>query len=352
MQTSAEIVTGDTPGTEWRFRVLRFSGSAPGAPSAYLQAALHGNELPGVAALHYLVPELRRAEAEGRLRGNVTVVPYANPIAAGQHLAGQHMGRFGFSSRTNFNRGFPLLDGIDTSGLPGDEAPVPAETRLKARLVKLALGHDLVLDLHCDDEGPSYLYVARQFWPHMADLAASLRSQAVLIWDGSSDGAFEEAAWSPYRNRPDADSGWARRAVTTVEFRGEADVSPELAEHDAAGLYRFLAARGTIADAGLPPLPEWSGRVTPLDHVEMVKAPAGGALLYHVKPGDVVEQGAPLVTILSAPGEEGGAHVVAAPQGGMVLTRRAHRLTRLGDDLLKLLGTAPSATAKGGALES
>lgn len=352
MLKSTEIVRGDTPGMEWRFTVLRFAGAAAGAPSAYLQAALHGNELPGVAALHFLVPRLERAEAEGRLRGDVTVVPYANPIAASQHLLSTHMGRFAFHSRTNFNRDFPLLDSTDTSGLPDDGAPVAAENRLKARLVKLALGHDLVLDLHCDDEGPSYLYVARQFWPHMADLAASLGSKAVLIWDGSSDGAFEEAAWTPYRSLPDDDPAWKRRAVTTVEFRGEADVSPELAAGDAEGLYRFLVARGTVADESLPPLPAWSGPVTPLEHVEMVKAPAAGAILYHVKPGDVVEAGAPLVTILTAPGEAGGTSVVTAPQAGMILTRRSHRLTRLGDDLLKLLGTAPSATAKGGALES
>ncbi|MBC8129258.1 MAG: succinylglutamate desuccinylase/aspartoacylase family protein [Rhizobiaceae bacterium] len=352
MEKTVEIIRGDTPGTEWRFPVLRFSGADASAPTAYLQAALHGSELPGVAALHYLVPELERAEGEGRLRGAVTIVPQANPIGAGQHLFLQHMGRFSFHSRSNFNRDFPLLADTDTSHLPRDDAPIAAEKRLKARLVTLALGHDLVLDLHCDDEGPSYLYIARAFWPHMADLAASLGSKAVLLWDGTSDAAFEEAAWAPLSALPDEDPAWARKAATTVEFRGESDVSPELGRADAAGLYRFLVARGTIEDGRLPSLPEWSGTVTPLANVEMVRAPVGGAVLYHVSPGDHVEVGQRLVTLLTAPGEIGGETHVTAPQAGMILTRKRNRLARIGDDLLKLLGSKPSETAKSGSLES
>ena len=352
MQKTVEIIRGDTPGTEWRLSVLRFAGTDADAPTAYLQAALHGNELPGVVALHVLVPMLERAEAEGRLRGNVTVLPHANPLGTGQFFFGQHMGRFAFGSRNNFNRDFPLPETLDTSALPDDDAPIAAEKRLKAKLANLALGHDIVLDLHCDDEGPSYLYIARQYWPHMQDLAASLGSAAVLLWDESSDGAFEEVAWTPYKHLPDSDASWARRAVTTVEFRGERDVTPAFAAADAAGLYRFLAARGVIADASLAPLPEWQGAVTPLEQVEMVRAPVGGAVLYHVVPGDVVEKGDRLVSILTAPGEAGGETVVTAPQAGLILTRKANRLARSGDDLLKLLGSARSATAKTGTLES
>lgn len=353
MEKTIEVVRGDTPGTQWRFPVLRFKGAQAGAPSAYMQAALHANELPGVVAIHALVPMLAKAESRGRILGDITIVPHANPIAAGEHLFLDHMGRFSFHSRTNYNRGFPLLDGAgDAGGLAEDDAPVAAEKRLKARLVRLSLGADLVLDLHCDDESLSYLYVPSPLWPHMTDLAACLGVQAVLTWRDSSDGAFEEAAYAPYRALPDDHPDWRRRAITTVELRGRADVSPRLAQSDAAGLYRFLAARGTVRDDSLPPLDAWSGTVTPLDHVEMIRAPAGGAILYHVAPGDRVEAGATLAAILTAPGEEGGATHVLAPQAGLVLTRRSHRSTRVGDDLMKLLGSTRSANARTGALES
>ncbi|GGE00013.1 peptidase M14 [Aureimonas endophytica] len=352
MEKSIERLRGDTPGTEWRFAVLSFGDGETGAPSAYLQAALHANELPGVVAIHALVPKLLKAEAEGRIPGRITIVPHANPIAAGEHLFLEHMGRFSLHSRTNYNRDFPLLGDGDASRLPGDEAPVSAEKRLKARLVKLMLGADLVLDLHCDDESLQYFYAPKPFWPHMADLAACLACKAVLLWDESSDGAFEEAAYAPHRGRPAEDDSWARRAVTTVELRGRADVSPELAEADAEGLYRFLVLRGVVRDTDVAAPAPFAGTVTPLEQVEMIMAPAGGALLYHVGPGDRVAAGDRLVTILTAPGEPEGEVVVTAPQAGLILTRRAHRSTRVGEALLKLLGSRPSEGARSGALEA
>lgn len=351
MQKSVETIRGETPGIEHRFTVLRFAGSVPDAPTAYLQAALHGNELPGVAALHFLIPMIEAAEREGRLRGSVTVVPYANPIGGAQHHFGEHAGRFALGTRVNFNRDFPILDRPDASGLPGDDAPIFAEKRLKARLVALALGHDIVLDLHCDDEAVPYIYAPAPLWPHMADLAACLGCEAVIVWEEGSDGAFEEAMLAPYRGLSPDEARWADRAISTVEFRGRADVSPALGRKDAEGLYQFLVGRGVIGDPhpGSPPV--FAGTVVAIDHVEMAHAPAGGAILYHVKPGDRVKAGDALAEILVAPGEEGGAVTVTAAQDGVILTRRAHRLTRSGDDLLKLAGSARSRTAKPGALE-
>lgn len=349
MRKSVDVIRGDAPGTDYSLTVLSFDGRDVDAPSAYLQAALHGNELPGVAALHFLIPMLEKAEAEGRVVGRITVVPYANPIGVGQHHFGEHMGRFALGTRVNFNRDFPLCDGGDLSGMPDATAPVFAEKRLKAHLVRLAYGHDLVLDLHCDDEALPYLYIHKHLWPHMADLASALRSDAVLIWEGSSDAAFEEALIHPYLHLPGDDSSWATRAVSTVELRGRPDVSPDLARSDAQGLYQFLVHRGVIADADSADLEPWSGDVVPLDHVEMAHAPASGAVLYHVKPGDRVATGDLLVSILHEPGAP--AVEVRAPQDGLIMTRRCHRFTRPGDDLLKLLGSRPSAGAKAGALE-
>jgi predicted deacylase len=350
MRTEDERIAGDTPGTEWRLRVHRYDGIDPGAPRAYLQAALHGGELPGVAALHYLLPMIARAEAEGRLLGSVTAVPQANPIGAGQSLFGENQGRFSLASRTNFNRDFPLIDRPDPDLLATDDAPIAAEKRLKARLVGLSLGHEIVLDLHCDDQGPRYLYVEDRVWPGLSDLAAALDCAAVLIWDTTSDGAFDEAALRPYAASLTAEEV-ARRAVSTVELRGGADVSPALARSDTDGLYRFLVHRGVVRDDTVPPLPDWTGPAVPLDNVEMVKAPAAGAILYEVEPGDHVREGDIVARILADPGMPGGEVAVTAPQDGLVLTRRSQRLARRGDDILKLLGSRPSAGAKPGTLE-
>ena len=69
MQKSQIIIAGDVPGVEYRLTVLSFEGSDAAAPRVYMQAALHAEELPGTAALHFLVPMLQAAETRGDLLG-------------------------------------------------------------------------------------------------------------------------------------------------------------------------------------------------------------------------------------------------------------------------------------------
>ena len=353
MKTEIIKFPGDVPGNSIELRVLRFAGKDAAAPSAYLQSSLHGGELPGQAALHFLVPLLNKAEQEGRLHGTITVVPQANPIGSGQWQAHQHLGRFEAGSLVNFNRAFPMLDNFDTTELATPDAPVSLANRLKAALLRLALPNDIVLDLHCDDESENYVYIAEEFAEDMQDLAIALNSTAILAWGSTADAAFEEACAYPVLQLPPAQRNMKRRAVTTVEFRGLSDVYAELGQQDAQGLYRFLVHRGVIVDENVKLATEFTGLTTPLSHVEMIRAPQGGMVLYHVAPGDVVAEGTKLVTVVTTPGEPEGDIVLTAPQSGRILTRRSLRYVRRGDDLLKLLGDKPSLVAKrAGALEA
>ncbi|RCS24717.1 peptidase M14 [Phyllobacterium salinisoli] len=353
MKTETITLPGDVPGNTIELRVLRFEGKDANAPTAYLQSSLHGGELPGQAALHFLVPLLQKAEAEGRIAGNITILPQANPIASNQWQGYQHLGRFEFFTQTNFNRAFPLLPDFNTSALPEIDAPVPLAGRLKATLLRLALPHEIVLDLHCDDQSENYLYIHQDFLPDMYDLAAALGSKAILSWDSTADAAFEEACAYPVLQLPGDARDMKRRAVTTVEFRGLADVNFDTGQSDAQGLYRFLAHRGVVKDEDETLAIEFNGPVTPLGNVEMVRAPEGGMVLYHVVPGDEVGEGDALVTIVTRPGDPSGDVTLVAPQAGRILTRRSLRYVRRGDDLLKLLGSRPSAVAKRpGALEA
>ncbi|EBV3599946.1 peptidase M14 [Salmonella enterica subsp. enterica serovar Virchow] len=349
MQKSVEIIEGDTVGIAYTLPVYRFAGSDPAAAAAYIQAALHGDELPGVVAIDALLPQLLEAEEEGRIRGRITVVPFANPIGRSQYLFGDHQGRFHLGSRTNFNRDFPLLDGPQAEIPSSRDLTVPADQRLKRRLLELSLGHDIILDLHCDDEGVPYLYVPKALWPQMADVAAAMNMQAVVLWDGGSGASFDEASVNPYLGQPAQDL--AKRVVTTVEYRGQADVSAELARHDADGIYRVLARRGVIEDAAAGAPADYTGLAAPIENVEMVKARRAGAVLFHVQPGDRVKAGALLATVIAEPGEPDGRDEIHAPQDGFVLTRRVRRAVTAGDDLVKLVGKQASAVAKSGALE-
>ncbi|GGA79179.1 peptidase M14 [Brucella endophytica] len=346
MNTETITLPGDVPGNAIELRILRFTGSDKHAPAAYLQSALHGAELPGQAALHFLVPMLEKAEAEGRIAGNITIVPQANPIGSNQWMAYQHLGRFEFFTQTNFNRAFPLLPDFGTSDLVATDAPVPLAQRLKAALLRLALPHEIVLDLHCDDQSENYLYIHKDFLPDMLDLASALGSKAVLAWDSTADAAFEEACAYPVLQLPADQRNMKRRAVTTVEFRGLADVGFDTGRADAEGLYRFLVHRGVVKDDGVKLAHNFNGPVTPLENVEMVRAPQGGMVLYHVGLGDEVEEGDSLVTIVTRPGDPSGDITLTAPQAGRILTRRSVRYIRRGDDLLKLLGSRPSNVLK------
>jgi uncharacterized protein len=351
MQKSIERVAGDSEGVSYEFPVFRFAGTDKSAPSAYLQAALHAGELPGVVAIDALMPMLNKAEAEGRIKGSLTIVPWANPIGRAQYHFGEHQGRFHLGTRTNFNRGFPLLPAPDTALLP-DTTLGTADQQLKTRLVQLSLGHDIVLDLHCDDEGLAYLYIHTSLWPAMADCAAAMGVDGVLLWGEDADGTFEGAAIMPYQNAPANVAKFDRRVATTVEYRGMLDVDGALAASDAEGLYRLLVARGVITDTTQPAPGPYTGVAAPLENIEMMPAPRAGAVLYDVKPGDRVAKGARLATIVHTPGEAGGRTEVFAPQDGIILTRRSRRIIRAGEDLLKLVGDRKSADARSGTLEA
>jgi uncharacterized protein len=351
IQSTIKFV-GDTPGVEYALDVLAFKGLDPSAPSAYLQAALHGGEFPGVAAIHFLVPLLEAAEQAGKIAGNITIVPMANPIGSSQWLFGDPAGRFDFSSRTNFNREHFSLDDFDTSSLPNLDAPIPAHKRLKAELLRLALPHEIILDLHCDFESEQYFYAHGDFWPAMKDLAAALDCAAVLLWRDTADGAFEEvAAYPALKTGADAPH-YKRRAVTTIEFKGLSDVSAQKGAADAKGLFDFLVHRGTITGTSHITPDSFSGPVIPLEFVEMIYAPVGGMVLFHVNVGAHVQEGDRLVTIVSRPGDHSKDITLTAPQSGLILTRREVRATQRGGDLIKLLGSKPSATAKSGSLEA
>jgi predicted deacylase len=103
MRKSRIVLPSMTPGTGRHLTVYRF-GKAGARPKAYLQASIHANELPGAMALHHLLPMLVEAERRGRIQGEVVVVPVVNPIGLSQLVGNNHLGRYDFLGRDNFNR--------------------------------------------------------------------------------------------------------------------------------------------------------------------------------------------------------------------------------------------------------
>lgn len=350
MNTSEIIIAGDTAGIEWRLPVLRFKGSDPAAPKVYIQAALHADELPGTALVHFLCERLRQSESAGQIKSDIIVVPHANPIGAAQSHFGELQGRFDLGSRTNFNREFPLISATDRDGLLEKLERLAAVDKLKRQLLHMALGCDLVIDLHCDDESLQYAYIDEAFWPEAADLASAMEMEAVLLSDGESS-AFEEAvgfAWK-YETR-EKQSRLPGKLSVTVELRGRRDVYPEMAMKDAEGLWTFLVGRGAI-DAAVS-LAAFDGPAVPLDNIEMVRAPEAGTVLFHRNIGEQVVEGDILATLITRPGMADGSIEIRAPQAGLIVTRSSERLVRRRADLMKIAcKTASKAMRKPGTLE-
>lgn len=313
----------DTPGQELSFPVFRFLGSGTG-PAVYMQAALHSHEMPGMVAIDRLIPRLAEAENDARLMGNVTLVPHANPIGLAQGVLGETLGRFDLNGRINFNRSFPTRTAEELAGRPAPE-------RLKATLLAFAEKADVVLDLHCDDEGPVYLYVSERQLDEGRRLARAMQATVILTDAGHDPISFDLAVgarWAAENREDDT------RFAATVELRGMRDVTPALADRDADGLYRYLVDIGTIVDA-LPAIVPVEPITADVDAAQLISTPVPGALLYDVEIADWVTEGQRLVVVVSESGTVH--HEIRSPFDGQVMTRRDRRFARRGDDVIKVL---------------
>lgn len=349
MKQSAIHIKGDTPGISWSVPVMNFKGSDPDAPKTYMQGALHADELPGPATLHFLCQLLRQAESENRITGDITIVPQANPIGLAQMPLQQLQGRYNVFDGVNFNRNFQLIAVQDREQLLADLDQQTPANKLKNNLLYMALGADIVVDLHCDDVSLFYTYVCDEFWPDSKDFAAALNLHTVFIADGEST-AFDEAV--SYAFRKDDNPNPPRRFATTLELRGELDVNESFARQDAGGLYKFLIGRGVI-NADASDQSPWSGKAVPLDNIEVIRAPVGGIILLEKTLGDTVRQGELMARIINEPGTETELQEVLAPQDGEIITETSSRFLPRGGQLYKMICKNPSATIrKPGTLES
>lgn len=354
------------PGTARGLRVLRY-GEGGSRPKAYLQAALHADEIPGLLVLHHLRRLLDEAQRRGAVTGSVVLIPYANPIGLSQHVNGVLMGRFSLTGAGNFNRLFPDVSGevnLQVAGKLGADAdqnvnmirkaimtalearsPVDDTDHLRLILLRLACDADIVLDLHCDEEALLHVYTGTPLWPAASDLSAQLGSRATLLATESGGNPFDEAVagiwWRLAEDFPEVPVPPACLAAT-VELRGESDVDDELALEDAKNILAFLRRRGVIrGDPG--PLPASLCEATPLEGVDMIRSPVNGVVTYARAPGDEVHAGDVVAILIDPAAErlEDARTEVRTQASGLLFARRTVRFVRAGDVLCKVAGPAP-----------
>jgi predicted deacylase len=357
-------LTACAPGTHRHLVSLHF-GAAGGGRKAYLQAALHADEPPGLLVGWHLRQLLAEAEAAGRLRGEIVLVPMANPVGHGQRLLGRGIGRFELPSGENFNRHYAdvaaasyarLRPALEAGTLP-DVATVRAELRasclalpaaselesLRKTLLTLAIDADLMLDLHCDNEAVMHLYTTPTLWPRLEPLARLIGAEVALLAGDSGGDPFDEScslAWSRLNALHVAAGGPAEAwpeacAAATIELRGEADVSHEHAAADARALFDFLLHEGFVEGAAptLPPLKR-AGR--PLAGSMPVYAPHGGVLVHRAPLGEEVAEGEPIADVIDP--LEGTCTTLRAAVDGLLYAREHGRVVHAGTRIAKVSG--------------
>ncbi|MEM5529908.1 succinylglutamate desuccinylase/aspartoacylase family protein [Gammaproteobacteria bacterium AS21] len=355
------------PGTERFLTVHRFKGKGSG-PKVYLQAALHADEWPGLLTLQHLIGELIALDKEDKIIGEIVIVPYANPMGMDQKINGVVLGRQSFSAEGNFNRNWPDLSDVALNAYENDNNISVADikqallasidllpahsplSQLKATLLSLSIDADIVLDVHCDSQALVHLYSNYRHQEEVATLARFVQSPIVLLEDEPGGSPFDAAHIRPWIALEHTSINHNCFAVT-LELRGSADVSDELAIADANGLLDYLANE-KIIDALAQEPAQISIQISPLAAVDSISAPASGIVCFNVALGDVVEKGQKVAEIvnLEVADPAQGRTAVYSRTGGILFATQINKLVSEGENIAKIAGNEELINERGGSL--
>ena len=333
MHHSTHDLLSPVPGITRQLHSFHFGPRGGG--KVYIQASLHADELPGMLVAWHLKSRLGELEQQGRLQREIILVPVANPVGLEQVLLDAPLGRFELQSGENFNRNFvDLSDSIGDqieehlTEDPAHNLPLQAQRLI---LQRLACDADMVLDLHCDFEAVEHLYTTPDAWPQIEPLARYLGAQASLLATDSGGQSFDECfslVWWQLQQR------FGKRfpiplgcCSVTVELRGQADVSHDLASKDCQAILDFLTHAGVIEGAS-PALPALRCPATPLAAVEPVITPLGGLLVYHARPGQHLEAGQLIAEVIDPLSDRVTA--IRNSQPGLLYARNVRRMATAG----------------------
>lgn len=367
MQVVRHSLLSPTPGTQRELVSLHYG--RPGGPKAYIQASLHADELPGMLVAHHLRGLLDALDAAGQIAGEIILVPMANPIGLSQFLLHGHQGRFELTTGENFNRHYPdqieaVAQAVEHQLGPDPArnvallrqalkaavlaAPVDSELQsLRRTLMGLSCDADIVLDLHCDAQALMHFYTETPCWPDCEPLARFMRSRVTLLAQDSGDNPFDEACsqvWWKWAARFGSRFPIPQACLSvTVELRGAADVTHELAAPDAQHIVDFLRWRGLVSGPK-PELPDAVGDARPLAGSMPIKAPVAGVLTFLKDVGTEVQAGEALAHVIDPITSQ--VTVLTSPVDGLFFARDFVRFASAGMRIAKVAGREALRTGK------
>ena len=131
-------------------------------------------------------------------------------------------------------------------------------------------------------------------------------------------------------------------ASTTVELRGECDVSHDTAQQDAQAIFAFLEHSGALTAPAFLPLPPMACKPTPLAGSQTLRSPVPGVLVFLAKPGTALNVGDVVAEVID-PTAAGMAsvHEVRAEVSGVLYATVRERYIVSGGEVGKIAGATP-----------
>jgi len=295
--------------------------SAVSGPSVYIQANMHGAEVQGNAVIFQLLEILKNSE----FKGEITLVPYANPVAC-NHKNGEYtLGRFDPITGVNWNRMYhfnnsmlapfaeqylhadedeielafkTLLQNDITNKLEHNQYGLTTGQRIAYQLQRMAQQADIVLDLHTGPISSKHLYC-----PEYAQKSANyFNIEHVILIPNEFDGALDEANFCPWWSLQQEFARLGRhfnfnKEAFTVELGSQEQINLEVAKTDAQGILSYLAHKEVVCAENYP-APTIKRYACYLKNYKAFYSPMGGMVDYLADFGKPLKAGQPLARIL------------------------------------------------------
>ena len=349
------------------------------APNVYIQANMHGAEVQGNAVIFQLLELLKHCD----IQANITLVPYANPIAC-NHKNGEYtLGRFDPITGVNWNRMYHFDEAIISpfveQHIDASEAEIQSDfeqllldqienkldhnswglttgQRIAYQLQRMAHQADLVLDLHTGPISSKHLYC-----PEYTKASANYFDIPHTIFiPNDFDGAMDEATFCPWwslqqafetkgRNFIMGEGAFAKESFT-VELGSQEQIDLVEAHEDALSILSYLQHKGVIAgnndSATLPQnfLPQQMTRYACyLKDYKALYSPMGGMVDYLAEFGKPLAAGEPLARILrmdnyssESNGDGGPLHNICLESEALPILHFASASVNQGTELYKV----------------
>ena len=305
--------------------VYRLKGEG-GAPSVYIQANMHGAEVQGNAVIFQLLELLR----DTKIKGDITLVPYANPVGC-NHKNGEYtLGRFDPITGVNWNRMYHFDESIIKpfvrKSIGKDDKTIEANfkalmtnsieqkldhnifglttgQRIAYQLQRLAHQADLVLDLHTGPISSKHLYCPE----YAVESAKYFDIPHTLLIPNDFDGALDEATFCPWWKLQEAfsdlgiqfsiSSETLNKESFTVELGSQEQIDLDVALEDAKSILSYLQYKNVIDTSEYQPQ-KLTRYACYLKDYKAFYSPMGGMVDYLAEFGKPLKAGQPLARIL------------------------------------------------------